>query len=1534
GQFADNPTVGQFAEVKIYNKALSAEEVAAMYDVTDADIVAADKAELEDFADLSAVEGDIVLPTTGVNGSAITWISENTAITIEDGVAKVTRPAAGEADVTGKLVATITYNGESDTKEFDVTVLAAYSDEQNAQYDADKAVESLGDLSAVMGELTLPTVGEKGSSITWESTNSAITIADGVVTVTRPAIGSENATGTLKATVTYGTATVTKEVDVTVIAFRESVTLDTVEAVEVTTLVGHSPSLPNYVKATYTDGSMNKVKAVWPAYVDAANYAAAGTFTVEGSIVGETKKVNATVTVVDEEEVAAVVVSDSFDLSDISLDKTDEDGSILTQNRDRDLAYLKLLDNDRMMYNFYKTFGQTDKIANVTPLGGWDDPTGLLRGHSTGHYISALALAYGSTGDTEIKEKLDDIVHEMRTLQEMSEGDPAAFKTKGVLTATWSTNPKEWGEGFLSGYSPDQFALLEQYTGYAGPDEGIWAPYYTLHKLLAGFIDAYNYAGNEEALEVAKDLGMWATKRLSACSQEQLTKMWDMYIAGEFGGFNESLAQLYILTGDQAYLDGAKLFDNTNFFEKLAVNVDDIATRHANQHIPQIIGALEMYEATVKAGTPEVYYYNIAENFWQMTVSRYAYSIGGVGTGEKFTQPYQQANNIAGTTNCETCAAYNMMKLTKMLNNYNPDDAEYMDYYERTLYNQILASQTPNVTSYMHNGTTYMLPIGPGSTRGYGGDYDSFTCCHGTGMENHVKYQEAAYAKTDDTLYVGLYLPTTLTWEEKGVIVTQETDYPSEDTKLTVSAMDDAAVGAFDMKLRVPYWATNGFTVKVNGETTITNPEISTYVTVENVSAGDEIEINMPWTLHLDKTPDKIGNSEVASVMYGPFVMAAELATTDWKTLVLSSDLTDSIKVSEDTTTGFPTLTANGYSFAPMFAPQYATEAYHAYFKVLTADDDGSKWYEAKISNTTPKYGTFTIDADMVKEGGKLVITAAPNDGYMVKLLTINGEAVQIGEDNTYTVENVSADMVIEGSFRLINPPTPNPAHLEFTATASSDFTASWETVDGPLTDWEPTVSAAGTGKGWGNWPQDPGSEHYVQYSWDTTVTADKFEIFWYDDGGGTRIPASFKFMYLDENGAWQEATLLTAYEDAIEIDKYNTINIEPITTTAIKLVMTVHADGAANGILRWKVSDSKAAADAEKKELEEAKEALTTELTTTKEAVAGLKEADYTADTWNALKEAIAAADAALAKEDVTVNELNAAKAAITEAYAKLKTVVEVEKEEAAEALMAEITATKETVEGLKEADYTAESWKALMDALTAATEVELNENATAKDYTDAKDALAKALAGLQKAQGGDATTPGGDATTPGDSAVTVGVAENLSASWTGKATVKLTWSAAANANNYVIYRSTGGTYTAIASTTATSYTDTKAVAGKNNTYKVVASKEAVNGAESKLVSVYVAKAPTGIKAKVKGKKVTVSFKRDKKVTGYEIYRATKKNGKFKKVATINKNKTVKKVLKVTKKGTYYFKVRSFKKVNGKKIYTDYTKAVKAKVK
>ena len=713
-------------------------------------------------------------------------------------------------------------------------------------------------------------------------------------------------------------------------AVTSDLTLVEVKAVEVETVKNTLPSLPATVDVTYENGTTGKEKVTWPTNLKADQFATAGDkVEVTGTIVDYDVEVKATVKVTDTKSEAPATVTTEFALSDISLDGTD---TIYGQNMARDLEYLKVMDADRMLYNFRKTFGADTKGAK--PLTGWEEPTGLLRGHSTGHFLSALAQAYASTGEAAYKEKMDYMVAELKKLQDMSKGDPAEFETQctpsDAAQDKWSKDPSTWGEGFLSAYSPDQFALLEKYTPYAT----IWAPYYTLHKIEAGMIDCYQYGGNEEALEVAKGIGDWIYLRLKGCTtEEQREKMWGMYIAGEYGGMNESLARLYEITHEDRYQEAAELFDHKTWFADLAANKDVVQDKHANQHIPRIVGAVHEY-----AATGDVSYYNTAQNFWDIVTQRYAYSIGGVGTGEKFQKPYQQGNYILGNAgrgeNCETCAAYNMLKLTKDLYNYNPDNAEYMDYYERTMLNQIAASQSHDTTDYMHNGTTYMLPIDPGQKRGYDTDYGGFTCCNGTGMENHVKYQAAAYAKSADTLYVNQYMPTTVNWEEKGISVKQETKFPSEHSKLTVKGS-----GKFTMKLRVPYWATEGFEVKVNGETICTNPEVSTYVEINRTwKDGDVVEIHMPYTLHLDKTPDKVDGSTVASIMYGPMVMVAKderdsYTPMNWYTVALSDNLEDSISVVTGADSEqVPHLTTNGLQFYPMYdAYNYR---YHAYVKV------------------------------------------------------------------------------------------------------------------------------------------------------------------------------------------------------------------------------------------------------------------------------------------------------------------------------------------------------------------------------------------------------------------------------------------------------------------------------------------------------------------------------------------------------------------------------------------------------------------------
>ena len=597
---------------------------------------------------------------------------------------------------------------------------------------------------------------------------------------------------------------------------------------------------------------------------------------------------------------------------------------IFPENQDRCLEYLRLLDTDRMLYNFRRAFGFDTK--NALPPGGWEEPAGLLRGHSTGHFLSALAFAYAATGEDTFRNKAEYIIGGLFSMQSSSKGHPTDFKTECEPThapqSLWSTQPAKWGRGFVSAYSPDQFALLEQLTPYAT----IWAPYYTLHKILAGLLDCHEILGIRDALECARGIGDWVYERLSALSDEQRAKMWKMYIAGEYGGMNESLARLYERTGNEAYLEAAKMFDNPGVFQELIHGRDPLVGIHANQHIPQIIGALQEFEAS---SNPE--YYAIARNFWELVTNHYMYSIGGVGRGENFKEPDILAGNIEGARNCETCATYNLLKLTGMLYLYAPDHGSYMDYYERALVNHIAASQNPKIIPGAHHRVTYMLPIGPGARREYGSDYEDFTCCHGTGMENHVRYTEHIYhIGKDGSLYVNLFLSSRYDWEEKNISVSQECDFPAAHSRLILHTKEKGQTCRLKLHIRIPYWCRDSFALSCNGDIlphTVKKEEY--YVLERDFADGDELCIRLPYSLHLCYAGDSFEGLPAASLMYGPLVMTALCDREEWITLRLPPVLEDAFEIVWDK---YPVLWYDDLRFIPSYMAH--DTAYHTYFKI------------------------------------------------------------------------------------------------------------------------------------------------------------------------------------------------------------------------------------------------------------------------------------------------------------------------------------------------------------------------------------------------------------------------------------------------------------------------------------------------------------------------------------------------------------------------------------------------------------------------
>lgn len=739
--------------------------------------------------------------------------------------------------------------------------------------------------------------------------------------------------------------------------------IKSVEPINVTVHRFTAPLLPYQVWVTYSDGTHEWRQVMWnnsrlATEQEQANpilYPVGKKYTVSGYVIGDntTDKgfpISANVVVNDSlwDARKPQIIASTLPMSDVQI----KGNNRLTNNRDLDIKTLLALDITQQLYNYRDTYGLPTE--GYTEADGWDSPTTKLKGHGSGHYMSALAFAFASATDQKQKVQLYDNIERM--VNELRECQERTFVWDSTLNRYWEARDyapeeellkmggswedfdnykkdfKNYGYGYINAIPAAHPALIECYRPYNN-ETGVWAPYYTIHKQLAGLIDianvmratsegegatffnkrpghlSPNQLGNKAFL-IAKDMGLWVWNRLHYRSyvkqdgerEDRLAKpgnryeMWNMYIAGEVGGMAESLARLSEMATvpeeKERLLQGATYFDSPAFFVPVARNIDDVRTRHANQHIPMITGALRIYE-----GNHNTFYYNLASNFWNMIQGRYSYATGGVGNGEMFRQPYSQIlsmntsvqtdweNNMFPNPDInETCCAYNLAKLTKDLNCYDPDNAEYMDYYERVLYNQIIGSVHPK-----HWAVCYQYAVGMNAVKPFGNETPQSTCCGGTGVENHVKYQEAVYFTNEKTIWVGLYLPTDLNWKDKGVTISQDCEWPAE--KSTISIVNIKNKGTrFAMKLRVPYWATEGFDVKLNGTSISESYMPSSYAEIaeREWKEGDKIEVVMPFTKHIFWGPDKMslaatGKNEthtpfnpqwVGALMYGPLVMA------------------------------------------------------------------------------------------------------------------------------------------------------------------------------------------------------------------------------------------------------------------------------------------------------------------------------------------------------------------------------------------------------------------------------------------------------------------------------------------------------------------------------------------------------------------------------------------------------------------------------------------------------------------------------------
>lgn len=497
------------------------------------------------------------------------------------------------------------------------------------------------------------------------------------------------------------------------------------------------------------------------------------------------------------------------------------------ENMKRDSAWMMSIPVNSLLQSFRNTSGAFSSreggYMTVKKLGGWEALDCDLRGHITGHLLSAYATLYAQTGSQAVKMKADSIVNGLAEVQQ-------AYGRGGYLSA--------FAEGLID-------------RNIQG--KSVWAPFYTLHKIVQGLIDQYQMMGNEKALEMAKGMGDWAYNKLKPLSEETRKKM----IRNEFGGFNEAMYELYALTKDEKYLWVARYFYHNEKIDPLKAGNPDLGTNHANTFIPKLLGEARNYElfgAKDSRKATELL-------FWTL-VNDHAFVTGELSDKEHLFKPTEQSKHLSGYDG-ENCCTFNLLKLADHLFSWNPS-SQIADYYERALYNHILGQQDPESSM-----VCYFTPLQTGAYRLYSTRDSSFWCCVGSGFESHVKYASSIYFHSDKDLYVNLFIPSKVDWE--GTTFTQQTSFPqSSTTTFTV----DGNSKQFALRLRYPAWATK-MDIKVNGKKVKAVKGTDGYVAISRLwKAGDKIEVQQGMQLREEATKD---DATKVALLYGPIVMAGKL---------------------------------------------------------------------------------------------------------------------------------------------------------------------------------------------------------------------------------------------------------------------------------------------------------------------------------------------------------------------------------------------------------------------------------------------------------------------------------------------------------------------------------------------------------------------------------------------------------------------------------------------------------------------------------
>jgi len=502
-----------------------------------------------------------------------------------------------------------------------------------------------------------------------------------------------------------------------------------------------------------------------------------------------------------------------------------------------DRKYLLTLDADRLLAPFHREAGLTPKAESYP---NWEN-TGL-DGHIGGHYLSGLSLMYAATGDNQIKGRLDYMIAELKKCQEAN-GDGYIGGVPGGKAI--------WNEIRNGNIRAGAFSLNEK-----------WVPLYNIHKTYAGLRDAWLYAHSEDAKEMLIKMADWAIQLVSKLSDEQVQEM----LRSEHGGLNETFADVASITGGEKYLELAHRFSQMEILQPLIHRVDELTGKHANTQIPKVIGYQRVAELN-----GDTAWLNASRFFWDEVVNKRSVAIGGNSVREHFHPIDDFSSMLQYVEGPETCNTYNMLKLTKMLYRTNGNNSKYVDYYEKALYNHILASIHP-----ANGGLVYFTPMRPNHYRVYSQPQTSFWCCVGSGIENPGKYSEMIYAHTEKSLYVNLFIPSELNWEDKDMKVTMNTAFPDDEKVLLT--FNPVETVTFSLKVRYPSWVDKGdLKMQLNGQSTSFQLTPNGYAVLSRKwNPGDKLEIDLPAKIAVEQLADSSNNF---AFRYGPVVLAAEAGT-------------------------------------------------------------------------------------------------------------------------------------------------------------------------------------------------------------------------------------------------------------------------------------------------------------------------------------------------------------------------------------------------------------------------------------------------------------------------------------------------------------------------------------------------------------------------------------------------------------------------------------------------------------------------------